>query len=202
VTAEPRSPGPRMGTGRRGCAHRPPAAGGGDALRPCRRVVSGALRHRRARPPPREIMQALERRGGAGTCICNTTLRMSPGACGCRGRRRCSRPLVRFPRRGGCGRAAFASTNAPRGRCAGRYLIAFNGTALAQIRAARRMACVRLADVCELPHAARDPPARDRPPPVSDRAALGHAAAGKNLAEYAESDTIHVASRLRLGIVH
>jgi len=143
-----------------------------------------------------EIMQALERRGEPGTCICNSTpepegTRRIPGAADL------LTPLVRFSPslRMWTGSVRF-DQRAARELSPADHLIAFNGTALAQIRAAREMGMSSVSLMSANSHMRR----------VIRQHELAHKQypierpwsarlLRRNVAEYAQAERIYVASR-------
>jgi glycosyltransferase involved in cell wall biosynthesis len=144
-----------------------------------------------------EIMDALERRGEPGTCISDADL--PPEREGVRVPRPAAMlaPLVRFSPAGRMwtGSVRF-DERAARALPGADHLIAFNGTALAQIRAARKRG-MRSASLMSanshMRRVIRQHEIAHRQYPIERPWATR--LLSRNLAEYERSDRIHVASR-------
>lgn len=146
-----------------------------------------------------EILDALDRTGQPTACICGPTV--NPSVAGPYRDRftalRALRPVLRFypAGRAWIGSARFDARAAAR-LPAGDHLIAFNGTALTQFRAARRARFQSLSLVSansHLRHMVRQHVRAHRQYPIERPWATR--IARRNLREYAQADRIYVSSR-------
>ncbi|HWY17527.1 MAG TPA: glycosyltransferase family 4 protein [Solirubrobacteraceae bacterium] len=149
-----------------------------------------------------EIVEALDRREQPRVCICETTAASPPSAAPRRGVHAprpttLLAPLVRFsPALRIWTSSVEFDAHAARGLPTADHLVAFNGTALAQFRAARRTHCKSLSLVAANSHLRRVVRRHARAyrqypleRPWATRLLK------RNLAEYAQADRIYVASR-------
>jgi glycosyltransferase involved in cell wall biosynthesis len=147
-----------------------------------------------------EIMQALERRGEPGTCICNSTLEPERGPLAHLRPTAMLAPVMRFSPAGRMwtgsvrfdGRAARALAAGGKAD----HLVAFNGTALAQFSVARRMGTHSLALMSANSHmrrVIRQHEIAHRQYPIERP--WSKWLLGRNVREYSEADQIYVASR-------
>ena len=144
-----------------------------------------------------EIMLALERRGEPGTCISSTSLPTEPGGAGRLRPAALLAPLMRFSPAGRMWTGSVRFDERAAGALgAADHLIAFNGTALAQIREARRSGMQSASLMSANSHmrrVIRQHEIAHRQYPIERPWATR--LLKRNLTEYAQSDRIHVASR-------